>query len=359
MCYIALVKNNAEGTATELKRVIADKLNANDDGAFITTLGDSGIRTLDNQLAEQVVLSMPLNNLLVHFRIATTGTVNLDNVQGWTLNGWTCVHNGMITKLSGKNEAKSDSLRFFELLTERLQGERDIKRFKGAIRKLAFKYSFNGRAIVYNPILDIALLFGDWELYEYGGAVVFSSASLWNLGQKVIKESNGIVFEYKEGVPTGEGELDGIYIMDNAKKDNWTIEKIGVLKEPKTEYFSSNHYSSYQGYTYTPITPTTALKPIILPKSEPIKPESKPEPFILQLPLNLPSPAQDNEVVGYDLGGNDIILVDNELHIASGGCCIAGKCAELWDFLDREVADNLIRCGVPYKVTPNPFIHWR
>ena len=199
------------------------------------------------------------------------------------------------------------------------------------------------------------MLFGDWTLYEYGGAVVISSAGLWGLGQKVFKEHKGVKFEYAEGVPKGEGELDGIYIMDNAKTDNWTLEKLGTLKDNQT-YYSGKGYGGYQGYHYEPYEPATALKPIILPSGTP-KTEVTEKPFIVQLPLNLPMPAQDNEVVGYDLGGNDIILVDNELHIVTGGCCIAGKCAELWDYLDRETADSLIRSGVVCN-RRNPLMYW-
>ncbi len=108
MCYIALVKGTGDGQ--RLKKAIADKLDNNDDGAFVSTLGVDGLRTLDNKLAGQAVLNMDLNNLLVHFRMATTGEVGMGNVQGWNLNGWVCVHNGIISKLSGGRNGTATAL---------------------------------------------------------------------------------------------------------------------------------------------------------------------------------------------------------------------------------------------------------
>ncbi len=232
MCYIALVKNNPSQLAGRaILDKIADKIEMNDDGAFIGSLGVAeSLRTLDNKRAVQAVKRAGLDNLLVHFRMATTGAVTVDNVQGWELNGWTCVHNGTVGKLSGGLvEAESDSLKFFKKLAERLPDGGEVKAIKKAVRKVCYQERFNGRAIIYNRRLDLAVFFGDWYLYEYGGAVVFSSAGIYNMGSKLVKERNGLLFEYAEGLPLGESEIDGIYTMTNASRENWKLSRIGSL----------------------------------------------------------------------------------------------------------------------------------
>ena len=350
MCYVALVKNVPSKQAGQaILDKIADKLVMNDDGAFIGSLSvAASLRTLNNKLAEETVKNMAVDNLLVHFRQATTGAVNVDNVQGWTLNGWTCTHNGIVSGLSagGVAEVESDSLKFFKKLCGRLPAEVDIKKIKKAIRQLCYNNRFNGRAILYNRRLNIAVIFGDWKLYEYGGAVILSSSTIWGLGQKLLKEHSGILFEYSEGLPLGEGEIDGIYIMDNASQPIWAIRKIGELREPKIEY------SNYQGYTYQPYKPAEVVKAkpfqVTLPLKQAVK-ELNSSCQVAEV-AGLIRPIKDGEIVGYDLGGNAIEADEQTgVHLVNGACCMQGTCAEVWGMLEPSVADDLIRCGIPYE----------
>jgi hypothetical protein len=353
MCYIALVKNNPSGQAGKaILNKIADKLDMNDDGAFVGSLSVAeSLRTLDNKLAEETIKNMAVDNLLVHFRMATTGAINVDNVQGWEFGGWTCVHNGTVGGYNsgGLLEVESDSLKFFKKLCGKLPSDLDSKRIKKAIRKICYDERFNGRAILYNRLLDIAVIFGDWHLYEYGGAVIFSSGYLYDLGQKLLKKHNGFLFEYAEGLPLGESKIDGIYIMDNASQPVWAIRKIGKLREPKSEY---SGYQGYQEYSYAPAL--TPIKPYV----EPIQKILPLEQAVNELNKSckvaevagLIRPIKDGEVVGYDLGGNAIEADEQTgVHLVNGACCMAGTCAEVWEMLEPSVADNLIRCGIPYE----------
>ena len=328
MCYIALVKNIPSKQAGQaILDKIADKLSYNDDGAYVGSLSVAeSLRTLNNKLAEETVKNMAVDNLLVHFRQATTGAVNVDNVQGWTLNGWTCTHNGIVGGLSagGVAEVESDSLKFFKKLCGQLPAEVDVKKIKKAIRKLCYNNEFNGRAILYNRHLDIAVIFGNWNLYEYGGAVIFSSSGIWGLGQKLLKERNGLLFEYAEGLPLGESKIDGIYIMDNASQPIWSIRKIGELREPK------NEYHNYQGYNFTPYTPAvTPIKPYVEPTQKILPLEQAVNELNKSCKVaevaGLIRPIKDGEVVGFDLGGNAI-----EADEQTGVHLVNGAVKEVW-----------------------------
>ena len=362
MCYIALVKNiPSKQAGQQILNKIAGKLEYNNDGAFVGSLTVAeSLRTLNNKLAEKTVKNMPLDNLLVHFRQATTGEVSVDNVQGWNLGGWVCVHNGTVGKLSGTiTDKASDSLRFFRKLASRLPAEGDSKSIKRVIRKLCYSERFNGRAILYNRALDLAVLFGDWELYEYGGAVIFSSGYIYNLGEKLVKEHSGIFFEYSEGLPLGEGKIDGVYLLDNASQPNWSIRKIGNLRELENDY---------TGYTYKPYVSPTAPTVAESKPAEVIQPALPLEQAVKKLndsckvaeSAGLIRPITEGEVVGYDLGGNAIECDEQTgVHLVNGACCREGTCAEVWEMLEPSVADNLIRSGIPYggKIFSNPLYY--
>jgi len=373
MCYIALVKNNPNPLAGQaILEKIADKIEANDDGAFVGSLGVAeNLRTLDNKRATQAVKRAGLDNLLVHFRMATTGAITENNVQGWEINGWVCVHNGTVGKLSGGLvEADSDSLKFFKKLAGRLPDNGEVKQIKRAIRKVCYQERFNGRAIIYNRRLDLAVLFGDWYLYEYGGAVVFSSAGIYNLGSKLVKERNGLLFEYAEGLPLGEAEIDGIYTMTDASRDNWKLSKIGELRKLSYNYtYTYNRRDYFKPYKASePSEPAAPAAPVVEPAAPvgqtiiPLKQavQKLSDSCRMAETCGLVRGIKTGEIVGYDLGGNPI-EADEEtgLHLVSGACCQQGICDELWQFIEPSIADNLIKNGVPYcgKILNNPLFY--
>jgi hypothetical protein len=332
MCYTALIKDSHATAQTKnaIRKALCDKLKWNEQGFFVGSLDTPhAIRTMDMSLATKVTCGMPLDNLFVHYRLATTGQKTTANVHGWVINGWTCSHNGFVHGLSGTiTDTDSDSKRFFDLLCNGIT-DLNPKKIKRAIRKACFDHDFSGRAIIYHRATDTAVMFGNFHVYEVGGAVIFSSSYLSDLTDTQVKEVNGLAFGYENNV--GKTTIDGIYIMDNAKTTQWNLRKIGELRE--------------RIYNYKSVTPSPKPQ-CLLP--EIIVPELPRRDYWKTAVENNIFQSFDSDVVGFDLGGNEIVADDTGLHLANGGCCATGSCHTLWRYVDKTLIPELLKCGVPY-----------
>lgn len=230
-----------------IKEVLKGKIKTNPDGFFFVN-SKSAIRTMEDKEALKTLDEMAINNFICHFRIATEGKANVNNVHGWTKDGWTFVHNGSFggyteTGENGKHIYKgeyeySDSRRFFMDLMKKLKGiksEKD-KPVRQAIQATVYLTSyFNGRCALYHAPTDRLFLFGDWQVYTIENShFILSSASIYFTPEKKNKSFKGIELEYSGGAGLmGKGEVDGIGVIKNfTSKDNWHYRRLADLNKP-------------------------------------------------------------------------------------------------------------------------------
>lgn len=228
--------NRDEAIEQKIKKVAIEKLDANPDGFFIQNNGFPAIRTLSKDLAIKTIKEMPFDNCVMHFRMATVGKKNIENVHGWENEGFQFLHNGMIRDYdySPKIEIEytapnketyiqehSDSKLLFDALLLEItkQGNSDKKIIK-AIKKVVNNCEFWGRAVLIDKTQDKAFLFGDWHVYLIENSyLLFSSADI-NIEQNYMVKSHGISFEYSTK-PLLESEFDGIAIIKRFNQPNF------------------------------------------------------------------------------------------------------------------------------------------
>ncbi len=133
MCYIMIVKRTGEPfqpIETQIRKTLTEKMDFNDQGFYFQN-GKDTVRTLDDRIAKETIKEAELNNLLVHFRLASVGKVTEKNVHGWTLGDWTFFHNGGIstyTDWQSKGEQEfSDSYQLFQALWLKLESNKTKK----------------------------------------------------------------------------------------------------------------------------------------------------------------------------------------------------------------------------------------
>ena len=262
--------NNNRNLETEakIKKVALEKLRENPDGSFIQS-ENVPLRTLDKSLAIKTIADMPFDNVLLHFRTATTGKVNLDNIHGWEQDSFQFLHNGWISDYSpkatsnfgygtatttlAKDAEHTDSyLLFMDLVKAINDRGRSDKKIIKSIKKVIKNCSFYGRAILVDKLQDKAFLFGDWYSYLADDSYLIVSSHDINLEQEYEVKSHGLRFEYSSKALL-ENEFEGIILIKNFSQPNFHFQHRGELEEKDT------YKDSYTEYTPTPITykPTT------------------------------------------------------------------------------------------------------
>lgn len=245
MCFIAISKRLKDTPANpEVERVfkgiLFDEMSGNRDGSFVSS--DLGtIRTMDSKNAIDGIDNSEIDNLWCHFRIGTTGKIELSNVHGWSLRNWLFTHNGFVTQYTGGRTAeKTDSLQFFENLLMRLKNKTRPDKVGTIIKKEANLKGFSGRAALYNSVHDDMYLFGDFHVYYVEGAYVFFSSTSLDL-DKITRyyNVNGLHFdaEDKTRFKVISRKIDGIHLIRNFSKENWQSQMLtNKLKDNDYNY---------------------------------------------------------------------------------------------------------------------------
>ena len=148
-----------------------------------------------------------------HFRMATIGTVNLENVHFWKKGDWAFAHNGQIYDV-GYN-GKSDSLAFFEqLIKNNYLGKNGKVKFE-KIKEFTNTFNFWGRFIVINLKSKRIYFFGDFQFYLLNRAYMVITSAISDFEGKIWV--NGIDFEVEGGIEVLEKEVEGVYMLDPKK----------------------------------------------------------------------------------------------------------------------------------------------
>ena len=267
-----LNNNRDEAVEAKIKKVAIAKLQDNPDGFFIQN-GNVPLRTIDKDLAIKTIKGMPFDNAIMHFRMATVGKKNVENVHGWEQAGFQFLHNGIVSDYSPKRTAgynfnttetnpglnweHTDSYMLFQDLLKKIAeyGNSDKKIIK-AIKYTINNLEFWGRAVLIDKAQDKAFIFGDWHTYIIDKSYLLFSSTDINVGQDYVVKSHGVSFEYSTK-PLLESEFDGVAIIKHFNQPNFhwkfrtelednTLDERKYVYEdddtPKTTYHSGGYY---------------------------------------------------------------------------------------------------------------------
>lgn len=242
MCFIAIakrVKNTEADTNIEkvFRNILYDQMTSNRDGFFVqSNLGT--VRSMEYDDALKAIKSGNIENMWTHFRIATTGKVELTNVHGWKIGDWMFSHNGSVSQYTGTRlDPKTDSLQFFEVLKAMLKNKTRPDKVMGMIQKMASAKSFFGRACLYNTLHDDMYLFGDFHVNYVNGKYIFFSSAEIEL-DKMVKYYNVHGLSFNGEVDTEfdvlHEKIDGVYLIRNFSKPTWNIELLSSKFKEET-----------------------------------------------------------------------------------------------------------------------------
>jgi len=171
----------------------------------------------------------------IHFRKATHGTVNVENVHFWESEEWIFAHNGMTEVGAQRLGGSSDSKMLFEMLLKSgaIKGQNiNINRIADIVNGI----SFWGRLLIINRKTKSAYYFGDYHLYMLGKdmLVVSTQELTLNNGRSIY----GIPFDY-QSTEILHNKFDGIMKINPIRREH---------KEYDIEFTPSYGYSSlYDG----------------------------------------------------------------------------------------------------------------
>lgn len=367
MCYIMIVKqlkgDSSPVVEDQIRKVLTAKKDLNDDGFFFRN-GEDVIRTLDDKIATKAVKESTINNLMVHFRMASVGAVSEENVHGWEIGDWVFFHNGGISNYSqykykdGQEvpQDQADSYLFFQDLYMSLEGKHPKdKVVSNAIEKLLASCSFWGRAALYNKATDRLFLFGDFWVYTFGTSYITFSSSVVNFDHKISRNLHGIKVDYGNPSVIGETKVDGIGVITNFSTDHFQYKNL--LKNFKTNsryttpfvhhHFDQKDWDYENGiYRRKHDTTTTGLRQVMLPAGVSAEKEEMVNNINeqlddLELDLGKQKPApnltpyteeeleklMDNkEFAGWSEFGIELYKDQYGYHDQYGQCCYAGDC---------------------------------
>lgn len=244
MCYILIGKQigpKSNTVETQIRKLLKDKMDINDDGYYFRN-GRDIIRTLDDKVAKKAVEESTINNLLVHFRMASAGVVSEKNVHGWTKGAWSFMHNGGISTYvdwtkGAKLQEETDSLLLFQDLMVALEGNSRNYKDKvvcATIQDVLSHVVFWGRAALYNSETDKLYLFGDFHIYAFGTMYIIISSTSVNFDEKVKRDFHGLEAEFKNPSLIGESKIDGIGVINRFSTPQFKYRKLADKLETKS-----------------------------------------------------------------------------------------------------------------------------
>lgn len=178
-----------------------------------------------------------------HFRMATQGNKTEENVHFWKRGNWVFAHNGQVFGMG--NDRKSDSRVFFNsLIRKKYVMTNGVVKFD-KIQEYMYSGGFWGRFILINVKSKKMYFFGDFHFYLLNRAYMVITSAFADFESRL--NVYGIEWELENGLEVLEKTMDGVYVLDVAKKEFRQISE-GYHKP----------LSSHYGYeAYTPSKPTT------------------------------------------------------------------------------------------------------
>lgn len=242
------LKNNEYRIEHKLKKIAIEKMESNGDGFYLESFGgkkQNKLRTLDKNEMAKMVKRIGFENIILHWRLATTGKKTKDNVQGWKVGDWQFVHNGIVDGyITDKNQDWSDSWYLFNVLASKIQNQNAITDMDivSVINGVMTTINFWGRYALYNTATDKLYLVGDWYVYLLNESnLVLSSASLKFVGNKE-KIQNGFVFNVEQDFLASEKEIDGIGVISHWSTQNFEYQYLNTLH---SHYISAGMYGGW------------------------------------------------------------------------------------------------------------------
>ncbi len=221
MCYNLIVINTdkkEKKRVGELLSYIFESFRYNHDGAFLfNSTNNQYVRTLDYEEFKRVLSNQVLGNgyIHMHLRLASHGSVNVDNIHGWQFDNYYCSHNGSYFEgytyyglhYGYDNNNNTDSFQFFNKYKNEINKNKlskiDLTGFFG----VAFctpKDNTNKRIVMISKNKSI-------KVYKFGSLLLFSNEPLdflysplkfagfeFNNVIKTEIENQIIVYDYKQ-----------------------------------------------------------------------------------------------------------------------------------------------------------------
>ncbi len=150
-----------------------------------------------------------------HFRLATIGEKNVENVHFWKHGDWYFAHNGIIGGLGTAQE--SDSLIFFKELVRQklLQKNGNVKCTE--VKAYANTLNFGGRFLLVNTKTKNMYFFGDWNvcLLNKSYLAITSSSASFDIKYTIL----GLEFDQDIEIEKMEATMDGVWMYESKTKE--------------------------------------------------------------------------------------------------------------------------------------------
>ena len=240
MCYTAFIVKKQENKDFDkiLKRELEKKQWENSDGFASLKLSKNFevkeyIRSVDYLPASKMLESFNYYNLF-HFRLATAGKKDNQNVHLWKARNWIFSHNGSVMQFS--DDIFSDSYLFFRLLCKNLPKDNrklNDKHVAKALEKWINKTDLYGRGFLLNLKHKKLYIFGNIEVYNYDNYFILSSSKL-DFQKKIKRFGTEFYLNYE----ILKKEIRGYYVY------NLNTNTLKKLKDTSSDYTS--YYEYYQ-----------------------------------------------------------------------------------------------------------------
>lgn len=240
MCIIiGIVKNkNSNSLVMEsIKNAVIEAQKSNAHGSAMVAWKGKSVsyqRTMKMKEADIEKYIFENNRIVFHFRIATAGSVRLDNCHLWEKEKWYYAHNGFASARSKTD--RPDSYEVMEKIWEKKAVSEDkvnLKLVKGVYRKC----NLTGKTIFVKPELDKMVMTGDYNVYGLDNSILIFASGRLDFSEK--KKIFGFEFGIEDYL---KGEMDGVNLF-NGKG----LKKI--MDDDLSGYAGYGGYScNYKGY---------------------------------------------------------------------------------------------------------------
>ncbi len=253
MCYILTaikLKDNQE-VKDSILSLMESEQNSNDDGtaSLCYSKNKNAVIRRDLLMTWQE-MSNDLDNFDVvnyHFRIATKGKPNINNVHFWKSGNWAFCHNGGIQEMG--NDEESDSLSFFNELIAKKCLHKNNKLSGQKIKDVVNEKNFWGRFLLVNLKTKNIYFFGDFRTYlvQHDYLVITSASADFEKKLNVM----GLTFpleDDKDKLEVIESELEGVNYWDYKEQQFFNI--FTRFKEIKTTSYGGSRSREVNASVY-------------------------------------------------------------------------------------------------------------
>lgn len=146
----------------------------------------------------------------IHMRFATTGTVSVENTHFWKIADWRFAHNGTVPKFSGKDSDLVDSYIFFRQLHQvgalKQNGYMRLKKVAGLVKDT----NLWGRFLLTNRRNHKAYFYGNFHTYLINENVLVVASQTLDFDPTI--DFMGLKFKSSDKIL--KGDFDGLLCID-------------------------------------------------------------------------------------------------------------------------------------------------